>query len=44
MFAQPIFPEMISLWHSMGHEAAFGEVEELFVAPTDLFRMYCFKA
>jgi len=37
------FPEITSRWHSMGHEAGFGEVRELFVAPTDLFRMYCFK-
>jgi ubiquinone/menaquinone biosynthesis C-methylase UbiE len=38
------FPEMTSRWHSLGHEAGFGEVRELFVAPTDLLRMYCFKA
>jgi SAM-dependent methyltransferase len=38
------FPEITSRWHSMGHEAGFGEVRELFVAPTDLLRMYCFKA
>jgi ubiquinone/menaquinone biosynthesis C-methylase UbiE len=38
------FPEIASRWHSMGHEAGFGEVRELFVAPTDLLRMYCFKA
>jgi len=38
------FPEMTSRWHSLGHEAGFGEVREVFVAPTDLFRIYCFKA
>jgi hypothetical protein len=38
------FPEMTSRWHSMGHEAGFREVRELFVAPTGLIRMYCFKA
>jgi len=37
------FPETNSRWHSLGHEAGFGEVRELFVAPTDLFRMYCFN-
>jgi SAM-dependent methyltransferase len=38
------FPETTSRWHSLGHEAGFNHVRELFVAPTDLFRMYCFQA
>jgi SAM-dependent methyltransferase len=38
------FPETNSRWHSLGHEAGFNQVRELFVAPTDLFRMYCFQA
>jgi SAM-dependent methyltransferase len=38
------FPETTSQWHSLGREAGFGRVRELFVAPTDLFRMYCFQA
>ena len=38
------FPETTSHWHSLGREAGFGRVRELFVAPTDLFRMYCFQA
>jgi SAM-dependent methyltransferase len=38
------FPETASRWHSLGREAGFGCVRELFVAPTDLFRMYCFQA
>jgi SAM-dependent methyltransferase len=38
------FPETNSQWHSLGREAGFGRVRELFVAPTDLFRMYCFQA
>ena len=38
------FPETNSRWHSLGREAGFGCVRELFVAPTDLFRMYCFQA
>jgi len=37
------FPETTSRWHSLGREAGFGRVRELFVAPTDLFRMYCFQ-
>ena len=36
------FPETASQWHSLGREAGFGKVRELFAAPTDLFRMYCF--
>jgi hypothetical protein len=38
------FPETTSRWHSLGREAGFAQVRELFVAPTDLFRMYCFQA
>jgi hypothetical protein len=38
------FPETTSQWQSPGREAGFGRVRELFVAPTDLFRMYCFQA
>jgi hypothetical protein len=38
------FPETPSQWHSLGREAGFGRVRELFVAPTGLFRMYCFQA
>jgi len=38
------FPETTSQWHLLGREAGFGRVRELFVAPTDLFRMYCFQA
>jgi SAM-dependent methyltransferase len=38
------FPETCSRWRSLGHEAGFGEVRELFVAPDDLHRMYCFRA
>jgi hypothetical protein len=38
------FPETTSRWHAMGREAGFGQVRELFVAPTNLFRVYCFRA
>jgi ubiquinone/menaquinone biosynthesis C-methylase UbiE len=34
------FPETTSRWHALGHEAGFGKVRELFVAPTNLFRVY----
>jgi hypothetical protein len=37
------FPETASQWQSLGREAGFGRVRELFVAPTNLFRMYCFQ-
>jgi SAM-dependent methyltransferase len=38
------FPETTSRWHSLGYEAGFGKVRELFVSPRDLFRRYCFEA
>ena len=38
------FPETTSRWHSLAHDAGFSRVRELFIAPTDLFRMYCFQA
>ena len=38
------FPETTSRWHSLGHEAGFDRVRQLFVSPTNLFRMYCFEA
>jgi ubiquinone/menaquinone biosynthesis C-methylase UbiE len=37
------FPETNSRWHSLGREAGFSEVREVFVAPDDLHRMYCFR-
>jgi hypothetical protein len=37
------FPETTSRWHSLGYEAGFGKVRELFVSPTDLLGMYCFE-
>ena len=38
------FPETTSRWHALGYEAGFGSVRELFVSPTNLFRIYCFEA
>ena len=37
-------PETISGWHALGRDAGFSSVEEVFAAPTDLFRMFCFRA
>jgi SAM-dependent methyltransferase len=36
------FPETNSDWYALGREAGFIQVRELFVTPTNLFRMYCF--
>jgi SAM-dependent methyltransferase len=38
------FPETTSRWHSLGVEAGFNRVRQLFVAPSNLFRMYYFQA
>jgi SAM-dependent methyltransferase len=38
------YPETISGWHALGKDAGFSSVEEAFTAPTDLFRMFCFRA
>jgi hypothetical protein len=38
------FPETSSGWHALGREAGFRRVRELFVAPTNINRMYCFQA
>jgi SAM-dependent methyltransferase len=38
------FPETTSRWHSLGREAGFSRVRQLYVAPSNLFRLYCFQA
>jgi SAM-dependent methyltransferase len=38
------FPETTSRWYLLGREAGFGRVRQLFVSPTNLFRMFCFQA
>ena len=38
------FPETVSTWHQIGRYAGFTDLRELFAAPSDLFRMYCFRA
>lgn len=37
------FPETVSRWRELGVEAGFGEVRELFVSPTDMFRLFAFE-
>jgi ubiquinone/menaquinone biosynthesis C-methylase UbiE len=37
------FPETSERWNALGREAGFEEVAEIFVSPTDLFRMYLFR-
>jgi SAM-dependent methyltransferase len=37
-------PETTTRWHELGHEAGFRNVREVFASPTDLFRMYIFRA
>ena len=35
-------PETVSGWRELGREARFNSVRELFVAPSNLLRLYCF--
>ena len=35
-------PETAAGWTALGHEAGFGGVEQLFVAPTDMYRLFAF--
>jgi ubiquinone/menaquinone biosynthesis C-methylase UbiE len=37
------FPESVSSWRRLGHDAGFNAVEERFVAPSDLFRLFTFR-
>lgn len=37
------FPETVSRWRELGREAGFGKVQELFVAPSNLFRLFLFR-
>lgn len=38
------FPETAATWHALGTAAGFSRVREIYVCPTDLFRLYCFQA
>ena len=38
------FPETVSAWLAMGHEAGFSDGRELLQAPFDVGRVYCFSA
>lgn len=37
-------PETVSSWLALGRDAGFSATEELFKAPSDLFRMFCYRA
>ena len=37
------FPETVSRWRELGYGAGFQTVEEVFVAPTNLFRLFLFR-
>jgi ubiquinone/menaquinone biosynthesis C-methylase UbiE len=36
-------PETSASWHALGRQSGFREVKEVFIAPSDLFRMYLFR-
>jgi SAM-dependent methyltransferase len=38
------FPETVSGWLALGRDAGFNEARELLQAPSDLARVYCFRA
>jgi ubiquinone/menaquinone biosynthesis C-methylase UbiE len=38
------FPETVSNWRALGRQAGFSSMTELFVAPTNLFRLLSFRA
>jgi SAM-dependent methyltransferase len=37
------FPETAPRWLKLGRDAGFTHTEEMFVSPSNLFRMYCFR-
>jgi hypothetical protein len=37
------YPETVAKWHSLGLESGFTKAEDVFVAPTDLARVYCYR-
>ena len=37
------FPETDATWHTLGQSAGFSDVRRLYICPTDLFRLYCFR-
>jgi hypothetical protein len=38
------FPETAAVWCELGHEAGFGEARQVFVDPTDFFRLFRYAA
>lgn len=37
-------PETVSEWDALGRDAGFSRISELYRAPSDLFRMFCYRA
>jgi len=37
------YPETATKWHSLGHEAGFTKTEVVFVAPTEIAQVYCYR-
>jgi SAM-dependent methyltransferase len=37
-------PETVASWEALGRQAGFSRISELYTAPSDLFRMFCFRA
>jgi hypothetical protein len=37
------FPETAAVWCELGREAGFGEARQVFVDPTDFFRLFRFE-
>lgn len=37
-------PETVSSWIALGHDAGFAAVDELYKAPCDLYRLFCYRA
>jgi hypothetical protein len=37
------FPETATVWCELGRQAGFGQAREIFVDPTDFFRLYRFE-
>jgi SAM-dependent methyltransferase len=38
------FPETVSTWRSLGHDAGFQSSEDIYATPTDFFRVWSFAA
>jgi hypothetical protein len=36
-------PETVASWEALGRQAGFSRFSELYRAPSDLFRMFCYR-